>query len=421
MLPRNDVMKNVLSMKILCSLLLCVFPTVSFAQVRVGLDRVFQEEEFRTWLRGKRVALVSHNAAINQRGENSLQVFLEHAQECSLKALCTLEHGFYGAVPAETLNIDPDIQGVRSISLYGAKTLPEVIVEECDILVYDVQDIGVRSYTFVSALLFLVKASAKHKKPLIVLDRPNPLGGEMIDGPLPVGERYAPEIPYCYGLTPGELAKFFQAKYAPDADVRIVPMLGWLRSMHFDQTGCVWVPTSPQIPTAETAFFYAATGIVGALSIASIGIGYTLPFKVIGAPWMESAPLIQEMYKAKLPGIRYYPFSFEPFWGKYKLEFCSGCLFAISDARVFHPVEMQSTLLGVLKHLYPREYSQAIQSFGKVPQRRMNLIRSIGSEEFMTICEKEPFITWPLRKLCVEGRAKFQVERKPFLLYPDKA
>lgn len=411
------MVKNIWFMKLLCCILFYIFPTACFAQVYVGLDRVFQEEEFSAWLQGKKIALISHSAAIDLQGKNSLQVFLEHRHVCTIRALCTLEHGFYGAAPAETLNIDPDVQGVQSISLYRAKHLPEFIVQECDALVYDIQDIGVRSYTFVSALLFLVKAAEEHRMPLIILDRPNPLGGELVDGPLPVGERYAPEIPYCYGLTPGELAKFFQSKYAPQAQLYIVPMRGWVRSMQFDQTGRVWMPTSPQIPNAETAFFYATTGIIGALSIANIGVGYTLPFKVIGAPWMDGAAMIRELAKAKIQGIRFYPFSYEPFFGKYKLELCSGCLFSISDARVFYPVEMQCVLLGALKHLYPREYAQALQNFAKIPQRRTNLIHCIGSEEFITICEREAYIVWPLRQLCVEGRKKFQAERKPFLIY----
>lgn len=401
-------------------LLFCLcFSFLAFPQVQVGLDRIFQEEEFISWVQGKKIALISHNAAINSIGENSLKVFFAHKHICSLKFLCTLEHGFYGATPAETLNIDPEILGVHNLSLYGAKEFPELIRKECDLLIYDVQDIGVRSYTFVSALLFLVRSSAKYNIPLIILDRPNPLGGELIDGPLPVGNKHIPEIPYCYGMTPGELALLFKSKYAPQANVRIVPMQGWSRSMLFDQTGCVWIPTSPQIPYADTAFFYATTGIIGVFSITNIGIGYTLPFQILGAPWMNGDRLVQELYKANIPGISFYPIAFEPFFGKYKMETCSGCLLKIQDASKFYPVEMQCVLLGALKKLYPNEYSKALQNFSKISQRRNNLIHSIGSELFITICEKEPFITWPLRSLCVEGREKFREQRRPFLIYPE--
>lgn len=403
--------------KYLCYLLLLCSPISLFSQVQVGLDRIFEEESFTHWVRGKNIALISHNAAINQRGENSFKIFLAHKDLCSLKILGTLEHGFYGAAPAETLNMDPDVLGIHNVSLYGAKDLPEAIRKECDLLVYDVQDIGVRSYTFVSALLLLVQSAEKYHLPLIILDRPNPLGGELVDGPLPTGGQLLPEIPYCYGMTPGELALFFKAKYAPQANVRVVPMKGWQRSMRFDQTGCVWIPTSPQIPYAETAFFYATTGIIGALSIMSIGVGYTLPFKILGAPWMDGDQFIQELYKAKIPGIDFYSFSFEPFFGKFKLETCSGCLLHIRDTKAFYPVEMQCVLLGVIKQLYPKEYAKALQNFSKIPQRRNHLIHSIGSEKFLSICEKEPFIMWPLRSLCVEGREKFKEERQAFLIY----
>ncbi|QVE49502.1 DUF1343 domain-containing protein [Chlamydia crocodili] len=398
-------------------ILLCLFPYLGFSQVSVGLDRIFNDESYISWIRGKKVTLVSHNAAINNEGKDALSVFQEHKDLCSLNILCTLEHGYYGTAPAETPGAAPGVQGVRTVSLYGIKDIPECAVQGSDVLIYDVQDIGVRSYTFVSSLLHLVCAAQKYKKTLIILDRPNPMGGRIIDGPMPTSPSdYAPEIPYCYGMTPGELALFYKAKYAPYAQVSVVPMQGWKRSMTFSQTGLNWIPTSPQIPDAQTTFFYAATGIIGALSISSIGIGYTLPFRVIGAPWMDGNLVAKKLNEARLPGVRFYPFCYEPFFGKYKMEFCSGVLLMLENSEEFLPMETQCTILGTLKTLYPKQVENAFKALEKIPLRRTSIHRCLGEEKFLYICQNERYIVWPLKKLCIEGRTKFENIRKPFLI-----
>lgn len=397
-------------------LLIGMLPGVGFSEVRVGLDRVFQEDAYVRLLKGKKVTLITHHAAINHEGKDALSVFIENQHICALKALCTLEHGYYGTAPVETPGMIPDLPGVRSISLYGKKNIPECAVEDSDVLVYDIQDIGVRSYTFILSLLHLVRASEAYNKPLLVLDRPNPMGGNIVDGPLPKSRDEMPEIPYCYGMTPGELALFYQAKYAPGASVHVIPMKGWRRSMTFEQTGLPWIPTSPQIPEPQTAFFYAATGIIGSLSMASIGVGYTLPFRVIGAPWMDGDRVAECLNTAKLPGVSFYPFCYEPFFGKYKMENCSGVLLLLKDPTCFLPMETQCAILGVLKSLYPEQMEAAFKSLDKLPVRYDAICRFLGDTKFMHICRHERYILWPLKQLCVEGRTAFLSIRKPFLL-----
>lgn len=392
------------------------FSPMSFAQVLVGLDRLFVEECFTQHIAGKTIVLISHHAAINAQGEDALSLFLAKRSLCSLVRLCTLEHGYYGSSPADTITrLEP--QGILVTSLYNMQDIPPEVVQDSDLLVYDVQDIGVRSYTFISVLFRLVKASETYHKRLLVLDRPNPMGGEIIDGPIAkFGDHDAPAIPYCYGMTPGELALFFQRVYAPKADVCVVPMKGWKRSMSFEDTGCIWIPPSPQIPDAQSAFFYATTGILGALSITSIGVGYTLPFKVLGAPWMDGERVARELNRHKLPGVVFLPFYYEPFFGKYKMELCSGVLLVLKNPRVFLPVETQCTILGVLKNLYPKEIAAAFLAINKIPVRRTSICRIIGDERFLHICQNERYIMWPLRKLCVEARTAFHSLRAPSLI-----
>ncbi|EPP34681.1 hypothetical protein CP10139811_0717 [Chlamydia ibidis] len=411
-------------MKVTVWIIICIcFPSFGFSQVLVGLDRVFQEETFTNWIKDKKITLITHSAAINSQGQNALVVFSEGKKDCLLNILCTLEHGFYGATPAETPEYNPSIDRIRTVSLYGISEVPQHAVEGSDILVYDVQDVGVRSYTFVTSLLHIVKASEKYNIPLIILDRPNPMGGNVIDGPLPkTNSGYIPEIPYCYGMTPGELALFYQAKYAPQAQVKVVPMKGWKRSMTFEETGLVWIPTSPQMPNAQTTFFYATTGVIGALSIASIGIGYTLPFRVIGAPWMNGKLVAEELNKARLPGVTFYPFCYEPFFGKYKMELCSGVFIVLNNPKAFFPMETQCTILGIIKTLYPKETAEAFKTLNNIPMRRSSICRSLGGQEFLHICQHEKFITWPLRKLCMDSRDTFQNLRRAYLLpeYSDE-
>ncbi|AQT77730.1 DUF1343 domain-containing protein [Chlamydia gallinacea] len=400
-----------------CLLFTLIFPSWGFSQVLVGLDRVFEEEVYLSWLQGKTITLVSHHAAINREGKDALTIFQENKDRCSLCVLGTLEHGYYGASPAGSPGVVPEDPGLRTVSLYGLKEIPEDVVHDSDVLVYDVQDIGVRSYTFILTLLQLVCTAEKYKKTLIILDRPNPMGGKVIDGPMPLSYSVGnPEIPYCYGMTPGELALFYKAKYASHADVRVVPMQGWKRSMTFAQTGLRWIPTSPQIPDAETTFFYATTGVIGALSITSIGIGYTLPFRLIGAPWMDGKLVAQKLNEAQLPGISFYPFCYEPFFGKYKMECCSGVLLLLENPEQFLPMETQCTILSILKALYPEQVRMALKAVKKLPQRYEAISRYLGEEKFMQICCNDQYVLWPLKQLCLEGRQKFRIVRKPFLL-----
>ncbi|SPN73891.1 Uncharacterized protein conserved in bacteria,Protein of unknown function (DUF1343) [Chlamydia serpentis] len=390
----------------------------SYAQVIVGLDRIFSEEPYLRYIQGKKIALISHNAAINSQGKDALSVFCARQNECTVSILCTLEHGYYGATYIETLGRQPSVYpNLPHLSLHGLKELPKEVAQHCDIFVYDVQDIGVRSYSFVTVLMQIVKAAEQYGKQLIILDRPNPMGGMIIDGPVPNTTFLdSPAIPYCYGMTPGELALFFKKTYASKADVVVVPMKGWNRSMIFDETGLIWIPTSPQIPDSQSAFFYATTGILGALSVASIGVGYTLPFRVLGAPWMDGVKVADELNRMQLPGILFLPFFYEPFFGKYKMEMCSGVLLVLQDPKIFYPVETQYTIWGVLKALYPKQVEQTLKSLDRVPARRSSICSLLGGEDFLTISHNERYVVWPLRRLCKESREHFYELRRSCLL-----
>jgi len=197
-------------------------------------------------------------------------------------------------------------------------------------LLFDVQDIGTRSYTFISTLFYCMEEAAKASIPFIVLDRPNPMGGIVVDGPL-LDEEWRSflgyiKVPYCHGMTIAELALFFNEEYKVGCKLTVIPMRGWKRTMVFTQTGLPWMPTSPQIPEADTPFFYPATGLIGHCSIVNIGIGYTLPFKLVGAPWVEAEKFADALNQQKLPGVYFSLFITVPFLENLNLKTAKECV-----------------------------------------------------------------------------------------------
>ena len=193
-----------------------------------------------------------------------------------------------------------------------------------DLLIYDIQDIGSRSYTFLSTLLYVMEEAAKQQIKVMVLDRPNPINGIVMDGPM-LEEKWRSflgyiNVPYCHGMTIGELAQYFNGEYKIGCDLEVIPMKGWKRTMSFKDTHLPWVPTSPHVPEAETALVYPVTGILGELGIVNIGIGYTLPFKLIGAPWIQAEAFAEQLNQQQFPGVRFLPFYYRPFYGKFEGE-----------------------------------------------------------------------------------------------------
>ena len=200
-----------------------------------------------------------------------------------LKALFSPEHGLTGLAYSWEKVKDHKEDGIPVYSLHGETRRPTAaMLKDLDVLIYDIQDIGVRPYTYISTLFYSMEEAAKRHMQFVVLDRPNPINGHMIDGPM-LEEQWRSyigyiNIPYCHGMTIGELAEYFNAEYKIGCNLKVVAMEGWSRDMTFKDTGLHWVPTSPHIPEAETPLFFATTGLIGELNIVNIGIGYTLPF-----------------------------------------------------------------------------------------------------------------------------------------------
>lgn len=342
-------------MKPILTYLLFLIPLFAFAQVKTGIE-VLREGEFAC-LKGKRVGLVTNPTGVDKQLTSTVDILFD-APDVQLVALYGPEHGVRGDIPAgEKVENQKDAKtGLPVYSLYGKtrKPTPEML-KNVDVLVYDIQDIGCRSYTFISTLGLLMQAAAEQNKEVVVLDRPNPLGGNKVEGS-GVSEGYFSfvsqfDIPYIYGLTCGELAKYLNQEIG--CQLTVIPMQGWERSMKFEDTGLPWVPTSPQIPCTAAALLYPATGIIGEMGFLNIGVGYTLPFQVMAATWVNAVQLTDALNAKNLPGIAFRPIVFKPLFGSLKGQNVQGVQIFITDYDKARLSEIQFHVIDVMHQLYP--------------------------------------------------------------------
>jgi uncharacterized protein YbbC (DUF1343 family) len=291
------------------------------AAVQLGIDRL--ERGNFEGLAGKRVGLVVNPASVDSRGVSTIEV-LRNAPGVKLVALYGPEHGVYGKVKAgDYVPSQRDkATGLWIYSLYGDTRKPTpAMLKDVDVIVYDLQDIGCRSYTFISTLGLVMEAAAESGKTVVVLDRPNPLGGQRVEGPR-LNTRFRSfvsqyDIPYVYGLTPGELAYWINDRFlAKPCNLKVVPMSGWTRAMTWDDTGLAWKPTSPNIPRFESIPGYVSTGLLGEIGVAN-GANDRYPFEVVAAEWLDADATASRINRLGLAGISASPYSFRPASGKY--------------------------------------------------------------------------------------------------------
>jgi len=386
------------------------------ANIELGVDQFFAHQQ--PLIAKKRVGLITNHTGVDSNLEPTWKRLHETGR---LVALFSPEHGLSGAARAfESIPHSKNKNGVRIYSLHGETRRPtKEMLQGIDLLIFDIQEIGCRSYTYISTLFYAMEEAAKYKIPVIVLDRPNPMGGEIVDGPM-MNEKMRYflgyiDIPYCHGMTVGELALFFNKEYKVGCQLKVIPMKGWKRSMTYQETGLSWIPTSPYIPEPDTPFFYASTGILGALSLTSIGIGYPLPFKVVGAPWMDGQLLAEKLNAQKLPGVCFLPFSYRPFYGKFKNETCSGVKIVITDSKIYRPISVQYMLIGMIKSLYTKEFKERLAKMSDADKVAFSKVN--GSEKILDILTKEKYCGWKLLEVDKKERAVFLNKRKAYLLY----
>jgi uncharacterized protein YbbC (DUF1343 family) len=381
--------------------------------VKFGID-VLRESNFDA-IAGKRVGLVANPASVDSRLVSTVDV-LAQTQRCKLAALFGPEHGIYGAESAGAKvedNVDPRT-GVPVYSLYGGKSRkPSTRVRrELDAVLFDLQDIGSRSYTYLSTMKLCMDACAESDIEFIVLDRPNPLGGNRVEGPMLVDGyqsfvSYLP-VPYVHGMTMGELARFVQKKYYPKfGKLRVISMSGWKRPMVWEDTGRQWVPTSPHIPESRSAAAYAATGIFGELYVVSIGVGYTQPFELCGAPWIDGFALADAMNAQAPAAVTFRACAFKPNYGTFLTLPCQGVQIHFDPHTAGNLVEINYRLIRALG---------AERMFQAAPKRWAMFDKVSGSDEPRKVLMDGGdldalFAKWK------KQTEKFKAERAEFLLY----
>lgn len=341
---------------------LLLTPPVAVAReaVRVGLDKL--EADGGRPLRGRRVGLVAHAASVDAEGRHAIDVL--RASGIALVRLFAPEHGLRGRGAAGEAQPDgrDEQSGLPVVSLYGPRTRPSPHdLEGLDVLVVDLQDAGVRFYTYASTMLLCLDAAAEAGIELVLLDRPNPLGGERLEGPeadardVPPSPLRGTPGPLVHGLTLGEMARFVNTRRARPARLTVVPMEGWTREMTWPDTGRDWVAPSPNLRTAEAALAYPGTCLLEATNV-SEGRGTEAPFLLFGAPWMEAEALRAQL---DLPGFAFAPLRFTPRASpaapdpRYRDEGCRGLRIRVADGRTARPYAMGIALLAALRRLQP--------------------------------------------------------------------
>jgi uncharacterized protein YbbC (DUF1343 family) len=307
---------------IMLILLFLPFNAIDCQVVRTGLEELM-ESDFAL-LKNKRVGLITNPTAVDHNYSTTTDL-LFNASGVKLVALYGPEHGVRGDMSAGEqvgTTIDP-VTKLPVFSLYGKTRKPtSEMLKGIDILVYDIQDIGSRSYTYISTLGLAMEAAAENNIPFVVLDRPNPLGGIRMEGAVtrPSFMSFVSQypVPYIHGLTVGELASFINGEgllhNGIKCDLTVIRMNGWKRSMMFEDTGLPWIPTSPHIPHSITAFYYPATGIVGELYVVNIGVGYTLPFQLFATEWTDADSLAESLNNLELEGVYFRPVHYRPYY-----------------------------------------------------------------------------------------------------------
>ncbi len=348
--------------------------------VRPGIE-VLRDREFRG-LVGKRVGLVTNPSGVD-RNLNSTVDILFNAPGVELVALYGPEHGVRGNVYAgDKVNDAVDeATGLPVHSLYGATRKPtKEMLAGIDVMVYDIQDVGVRSYTFISTLGLVMEACGEMGIEVMVLDRPNPLGGNKIEGSFVepgffsfVGQY---RIPYIYGLTVGELAVMINEEgmncgqkgdQAPaKCELTVIPMKGWTRDMLYEDTDLPWVLPSPNIPFKDTPMYYAAAGICGELyGFMNIGIGYTLPFQLFGATWLDPDKLKARLESYDLPGVSFRTIWYKPFSGSQQGKLVKGLQYFFTDYENARVTETQFYVMQAVAELYPdKKAFEVITGYG---------------------------------------------------------
>jgi uncharacterized protein YbbC (DUF1343 family) len=382
--------------------------------MKLGLD-VFLENHIHLF-KGKRIGLVTNLTGVNRDLVPTIDLFHDHP-DIRLTALYGPEHGIRGdAKEGEEVASSTDpYTGLPVFSLYGPtkKPTPEML-EPVDVIVFDLQDIGSRYYTYIYTMAYVMEACGEQGMPFVVLDRPNPIGGTAIEGNLLESELKSFvglfPIPNRHGLTIGELALLYQHEFGISCDVTVIPMEDWTREMYFDRTGLFWVPPSPNSTGLDMSILYPGTCLIEGTNL-SEGRGTTRPFEFVGAPFIEGYRLAKTFNQLGIPGILARPISFVPTYQKYMNVRCEGVQLHVVDRRKIHSLQAGLALLETIAELYPKDFAfrEAASNGNRFfdllagTKQLRNKVLNGETAEFLEECEPQ--------------LDRFKDQIKPYILY----
>lgn len=409
--------KSVVLLILLCS----VATSSSFAQkihIKTGIE-VLKESNFKA-LQGKRVGLITNPTGVDNNLKSTIDI-LHEARNVQLVALYGPEHGVRGDVHAgdkiEDFR-DPNT-GVPVFSLYGATRKPtKEMLEGVDVLVYDIQDIGCRSYTYISTMYLAMQAAAENNIEFVVLDRPNPLGGLKVEGNLVEDGFFSfvsqLKIPYVYGLTCGELANMINSEMMEKpCKLTVVKMKKWRRKMNFEATGLPWVPTSPHIPFAHSAYFYPVSGILGELGYMSIGVGYTLPFEIFAAEWIKAEEFANALNAKRLPGITFRPIHLKPYYSVGQGKNYQGVQIHLTDFAKARLSDIQFHVMEVAAQLYPEH-----KVFDHAPKNRFDMFDKVSGSDYIRTEFSKNHRFADIQAYWMKDEEAFKRASKKYYFYP---
>lgn len=374
--------------------------------VQAGID-VLRQQQFQT-LKGLRIGLITNHTGLSRDGKSTVQL-LQEAPGVHLKTLFSPEHGFAGKLDVAKIGDSTDQKtGLKIFSLYGKTRTPTPeSLQDLDALVFDIQDIGTRFYTYISTMGNAMRAAKQQGIKFIVLDRPNPINGVNFAGPVLdegaqsfVGYH---RIPVRHGMTAGELARMFNSEMKIGVELQVIPLQNWKRDMYYDETGLTWANPSPNMRNLNEAVFYPGIGLLETTNL-SVGRGTDTPFEWIGAPWLDGMKLARQLNRSGLPGVRFVPIQFTPESSKFAGALCGGVNFIITDRRQFQSVRTGLEVAHQLRLLFPDQWET----------KHFNRLLANQSVFDAVVAGKPVF---EIQALYQQDLAEFAVRRAGYLLY----
>jgi len=397
---------NTLPLPCVLLLLSVVLPAQDAAVpvAQAGVDRLASD---MTPLRGRKVGLITNHTGRTRDGQRTVDV-LAAADAVQLVALFSPEHGWEGKVDVKVADTKDEKTGLPVWSLYGETRAPTAsMLQGIDTLVFDIQDIGCRFYTYLSTMRNCLEAAATHELRFVVLDRPNPIGGVRMEGPVLADERRdfvgTHRIPLRHGMTAGELAKMIVGENGLQVDLQVVTCTGWQRADLWDRTGLLWINPSPNMRSLTQAMLYPGIGLLEGTNL-SVGRGTDTPFEVLGAPWCDAGKLAAALRAAGLPGVTFVPVVFTPTASKFRGELCSGVNVVITDWRTFEPVRTGLHVACALRALHTEAWDTKKLDWLLKHEPTANAILAGKPAD-------------PIAASWQKDLDLFRMRRKPFLLY----